>query len=228
MLRQLLAGRVNLAGKFNPPTFEDTRIDVFAYLIAIDREVILVDTGVGFGNDYVDTTFAPSDRVIVDELLRSGFRPDDVTIVVNSHLHFDHCGTNATFENAAIYVQERELEIARSTRYTVNEWFDYDAANLHVVDGDHQPHRQVTLLTTPGHTPGHQSALIDDGTTRTIIAAQASFTADEFKRGGDPGVQAHDNLEDQYVTSIKRLASPGAHRIVFSHDRHEVINLPAG
>jgi glyoxylase-like metal-dependent hydrolase (beta-lactamase superfamily II) len=214
-------GSVKLAGRYNPPTFADTRIDVYGYLVITDAsDVVLIDTGVGEGNAYVEATFAPNRMSIDDELARFGVAVADVGFVVNSHLHFDHCGNNARFAGARTFIQKAELEVARdrSTRHTVNDWFDYPGARITAVEGDSEVVPGVRLLATPGHTPGHQSVLVTDSSGRTLVAAQAAFTADEFRRGGDPREQAHAGLTDRYRESIVRLKALGVSSLRFSHD----------
>lgn len=217
-IRRLNLARVNLKGQFNPPSYADTRIDVFAYLVITASEVLLIDTGVGMGNQYVDRTFEPHRTAIADALARFGVAPSDVTIVVNSHLHFDHCGNNSVFANARTFIQESELEVARTTSYTVRDWFDYPGARISPVAGDKQITDGITLIATPGHTPGHQSVLVETDEGLAVIAAQAAYSADEFLRGGDPEVQAHEGFEVPYKQSIDRIKSIGAQRVYFSHD----------
>lgn len=214
-------GSVKLAGRYNPPTYADTRIDVYGYLVITDAsDVVLIDTGVGEGNAYVETTFAPNRTSIDDELARFGVAVADVGFVVNSHLHFDHCGNNRRFAAARTFIQKTELEVARdrSTKHTVNAWFDYPGARITAVEGDSEVVPGVRLLATPGHTPGHQSVLVTDSSGRTLVAAQAAFTADEFRRGGDPREQAHAGLTDRYLESIVRLKALGIPSLRFSHD----------
>ena len=217
-VHRLDMARVNLQGQYNPPDFLDTRIGVYAYLVLAGSNIILVDTGVGTGNAHIEATFAPTTTSIIDELARFEIAASEVGVVANTHLHFDHCGNNRLFRNAKILVQNRELEVARETNYTVRNWFDYDAAQLVPVDGDLEVCPGVKLLFTPGHTPGHQSVLVESPTDRLLIAAQAAYTADEYQRGGDPGTQAHRGLEREYVQSIERLKDLGADEVYFSHD----------
>ena len=155
---------------------------------------------------------------MVDELARFGIESADVDIVVNSHLHFDHCGNNRLFSNAEFFVQEAELETARRGGYTVRPWFDFDGARITPVQGDVVIIPGVSAVSTPGHTPGHQSLVVEMEGARVVIAAQAAFTADEYRRDGDPDVQAHDGLQRQYVESIARLKLLAADRVYFSHD----------
>lgn len=210
--------RVNLPAQYNPPTYTDTRINVYAYLVVTDSDVILIDTGVGAGNKIIEDRFAPLLTPITEELARFDISLPEVSIIVNSHLHFDHCGNNAMFPDAEIYVQERELEIARNTRYTVTNWFDYNGARIKSIAGDMEISKGVKLLASPGHTPGHQSVFLESTERNILVAAQAAYTADEYLRGGDPVDQAHEGLGEVYVQSITRLKSLDAAQVYFSND----------
>jgi N-acyl homoserine lactone hydrolase len=224
-VHQLHMASFKLAGEYNPPSFEDTRADLFAYLvIAASGDVVLVDTGIGAGNPFIEQRFEPERNDIGSALARFDVAPRDVRAIVNSHLHFDHCGNNACFPHAEVFVQAAELDIAREQgrRYTVPEWFDHPHARLSPVRGDREIMPGMRLLATPGHTPGHQSVLVDGDQGIVIIAAQAAFTADEFLRGGDPETQAHDGLSAAYVDSIGRLKSIACQRVLFSHDRRSL------
>ena len=142
----------------------------------------------------------------------------DVNLIVNSHLHFDHCGNNQLFPNAEIFVQSDELSIARTSGYTVRKWFDYEGARLNSVSGDMEISAGIRLIQSPGHTPGHQSVLVETVEGKVLIAAQAAYTAEEFRRGGDPADQAHEGLEEPYLQSISRLKSMAPQEVYFSHD----------
>ena len=221
-IHRLHLATVHLSGQYNPPSFEDTRISVFGYLVLSDQLAMVVDTGIGVGNEYIDRTFAPERCSLQEQLGELGLSAKDVTIVVNSHLHFDHCGNNRIFPNADIVVQERELRAARSKNYTVNDWYDYEGARLVPVIGETEIVDGISVLHTPGHTPGHQSVKVSVKSGQVLIAAQAAFTADEYQRGGDPEVQAHDGLAEEYIDSLERLRSVGPCRVLFSHDDTEL------
>lgn len=216
-VHRLHMASVNLAGQFNPPTFLDTRIEVYAYLAITETDVLLIDTGIGEGNEYIERTFEPRRTPIAEELARFGLETADVNLLVNSHLHFDHCGNNRLFPGAEIFVQADELSVARTTRYTVAEWFDYEGARLNAVSGDMEISEGIKLLSSPGHTPGHQSVLIETASGNILVAAQAAFTADEYQRGGD-AAQAHEGLAAEYLRSVSKLKSVAADRVYFSHD----------
>jgi len=214
----LLLAEVNLSGQYNPPSYADARIPVYGFLILSDEGAVLVDTGVGEGNDYIERRFEPMRWNLTEALCQHGVSPGDVTMLINSHLHFDHCGNNCLFANVPVYVQAEELVAAKAPNYTVAEWFNHEGAELHAVEGDMALTSGIRLIPSPGHTPGHQSVLVDTGDGPVLIAAQAAFTAEEFRRGGDPDAQAHEGLQSAYVDSMIRLKQLDARRIMFSHD----------
>jgi N-acyl homoserine lactone hydrolase len=221
LVERLHMASFKLYAEFNPPDYVDTRIDVYAYVVlGLASNVLLIDTGVGEGNEHIEHRFEPFRTPIDQELARVGLDRADITLIVNSHLHFDHCGNNCLFPRAIVFVQGEELATARKlgTRYTVPQWFDYDEAVIRPVSGDMEVLDGVTLMATPGHTPGHQSVLIETGAGLTLIAAQAAFTASEFVGGGDAAAQAYQGLQNEYLSSISRLKSIGADEVYFSHD----------
>lgn len=220
-IHRLRLATFKLAGQFNPPTFEDTRADLFGFLVVSGTgRAILIDSGIGDGVPVIDERFEPERFSLIEALGELDLEPADVELLVNSHLHFDHCGNNQLFGQAEIFVQAEELAIARKlkTRYTVPGWFDYEGARLIPVSGDREICPGVTLIATPGHTPGHQSVLVETKSARYLLAAQAAFTAEEFERGGDPDVQAHEGFAAEYLASIARLKTLDAEFICFSHD----------
>ena len=78
-----------------------------------------------------------------------------VAVVVNTHLHFDHCGGNRLFPGVPIHVQRRELADARTEEdYTVREWVDFDGATYVEHDGEAEILPGVRLVPAPGHTRG--------------------------------------------------------------------------
>ena len=219
-IHRLHLATFKLAGDYNPPSFTDTRADLFGYLVLTDAAPILLDTGIGEGVAVIEERFEPERFCLTEALARHGLTPADIGTVVNSHLHFDHCGNNRLFPQARILVQRQELAVARAqgVRYTVPDWFDFPGAQLEAVAGDVAIGKGVTLLSTPGHTPGHQSLLIETNDRRILIAAQAAFSRREFEHGGDPEIQAHEGLADVYQRSLTRLRALDADVVYFSHD----------
>ena len=87
--------------------------------------------------------------------------PRDVVCVINTHLHFDHCGGNRLFAGTPLHVQRAELEAARAPGHTIEEWVDFDGATYVEHDGEAEVLPGIRLLPTPGHTAGHQSVVVD-------------------------------------------------------------------
>ena len=194
----------------------DDQVEVYGYLVLTRGHVVLVDTGVGEGSSVIETLFRPRRRPLSELLAQHGVQTADVSTVINSHLHYDHCGNNRLFPNADIIVQSRELEAARQPKYTVPSWFDVEGARLQEVSGDADILPGVRVIASYGHTPGHQSVLIEDAGP-TLIAAQAAYNAAEYEAGGDTS-QAHEGLESVYTETIARLKSLKAGQVCFSHD----------
>ena len=103
---------------------------VVAYAVRHQGGVLLFDTGFGFGNDELDAYYGIKARRIPDVLAEAGIAPDDVTAVVNCHLHVDHAGQNRLFPGIPIYVQPAEWEIAHTTEHTILDWIDFPGATL--------------------------------------------------------------------------------------------------
>ncbi len=151
-------------------------------LIRSAGKTILVDTGLG---ERVTPEVAARQEFglerprggLVDELTRHHLRPDDVDIVLLTHLHSDHCGGNTrwcegqlrpTFPRAEYWIQHREWEDAHRpnerTRATYfGENFDPLEATgqLHLIEGDTKVTDEVRTVLTPGHTPAHQSVIVE-------------------------------------------------------------------
>src|SRR3989441_2282324 len=140
---------------------------------------ILVDTGVGWPDDMLKD-WKIVNRHAADAMAEHDLSPADVRIVINTHLHFDHCGQNAVFKQAPFYIQRPELERARKDGETV-EWFDFAGARFELLDGDAQIADGVRVVATPGHTIGHQSVFVDAGGAADVMIGDAAYNADIYR-----------------------------------------------
>jgi glyoxylase-like metal-dependent hydrolase (beta-lactamase superfamily II) len=160
--------------RFAPDLDDQNRIPVGnnSLLVRSEGKTILVDTGVG-----TKPTRAPGAMDIQDcgrllaNLSRAGVKPEDVDIVVNTHLHFDHCGGNTlndddrpapTFPRARYFIQKGEWEVAshpnERTRGTyLSENFEplADAGQIELVYGDVEISKGIRIASAPGHTEDH-------------------------------------------------------------------------
>jgi N-acyl homoserine lactone hydrolase len=196
---------------------------VFAYLVVHPDGAMLIDTGVGLDNSFIDDLYAPVHHDLDQALADHGVGAGDVRIVITSHLHFDHCGQNARFPDARIFVQRAEIDAAQAHLYTVPEWAFPPGIDLTVVDGDHEVAPGVQIVATPGHTPGHQSVLVACGDgTRVVVCCQAAWDVESFGAGvlGDDGWDA-----TAAAASLARLHALAPDRVVLSHDPSEWLPL---
>ena len=94
---------------------------VLGYVVRRDEGTILFDTGIGAVDAETEAHYRPRRRDLVGALATVGMDLRDITLVVNCHLHFDHCGGNALLAGRPILVQSAELASARGENYTVPE-----------------------------------------------------------------------------------------------------------
>ena len=204
------------------PRFADGGCQVFGYAVRHPDGVILFDTGVGSGSAVIEEFYRP--RVVpIDEALAAvGIDERDVVAVVNSHLHFDHCGQNAAFyrHGIPVYVHRAEIEAAATLEhYTVPEWAAVPTEQLRIVDGDERLADGVTIVETPGHTPGHQALVVEAASGRTVIAGQCVYKLLEVVER----TVALDNMHDDEFAaagqeSLERLLALHPCSVVAAHD----------
>jgi glyoxylase-like metal-dependent hydrolase (beta-lactamase superfamily II) len=154
-------------------------------LVEHDAGLVLIDTGAGnketprFYDIYgIENAGAAGRTALEDAFATLGHRPEDVKVVINTHLHFDHAGGNTyrdaagnvkpTFPNARYVVQYGELSYATKTNErTAASYFPpnfaplVEAGVLDEVVGEVEIVPGIVTLPTPGHTPFHQSVLIE-------------------------------------------------------------------
>ena len=171
-------------------------------LVQAAGRTIVVDTGLG---DKLSPRMAElwglqrPQGMLLDGLARLGLAADDVDLVINTHLHADHCAGNtrrtpdgeivATFPNAEYVVQRREYEDAthpnertRATYFLENYAPLYERGQLRLLDGDVEIVPGVRVVVTPGHTPGHQSVLFESGGQAALFVADLASYAVQFER----------------------------------------------
>ena len=152
---------------------DGTRWPVHGFLVTYPGGAALVDTGVGGPQDWLDD-WRVVNRSVADALDDHGLTPGDIGLVINTHLHFDHCGQNAVFKHAAFHVQRTELDRARREAPQLADWFDFMNARFELLDGDTEILPGLSVISTPGH-PGHQSVLVRsaDGLSDMLIGDAA-------------------------------------------------------
>jgi len=154
--------------------------DVLGYLVRHDHGLLLFDTGIGVADAETEAWYQPVRWPLADALRSVGHDLDDVTLVANCHLHFDHCGGNPLLAGRPVVCQRDELTAAGTEGYTVPELVDHPGARYELVDGNAELMPGVSVVATPGHVDGHQSLVVrcSDGTV--IVAGQSHDHASDF------------------------------------------------
>jgi N-acyl homoserine lactone hydrolase len=165
---------------------EEKTYPYFAYVLVHPRGLVLVDTGMLDSHPEIDDVYSPTIVPLTDQDVDL----EQVVLVINTHLHFDHCGGNRLFPGTPIYVQRREREGARGPDYTISEWVEFEGANYVELDGEAEILPGIRVLPTPGHTDGHQSVLVDTDQGLVVI-------------GGDVAHHLHELEAEQRLLELK-------------------------
>jgi glyoxylase-like metal-dependent hydrolase (beta-lactamase superfamily II) len=191
------------------------------YLVRHPHGMLLFDTGIGAVDADTEVHYRPVRRPLAAALRQVGAALADVAVVVNCHLHFDHCGGNRLLTHRPVFAQRAEYVAALEEGYTNPALIDYDGAHYELLDGETEILPGAHVIPTPGHTTGHQSLALrcDDGTV--VLAGQShdhasDYTADELARRARAA--GHPQPLPDYPSWLDRLLELDPRRILFAHD----------
>ena len=213
-------------------------------LVEHPDELVLIDTGVGDkeSEKFVGIYGIENEPIggagptqLESALAEAGVSPADVTVVINSHLRFDHAGGNTrrgedgvpvlSFPNARYIARRGEWDWAHHTNErTAASYFghNYDpvhaAGRLELVDGDREVLPGISLRHAPGHTPHHQGILVESGAERLFFLADLAPTAAHVPL---PWIMGYD-VEPLVTLETKRRiwaeAASEGWTVMFEHD----------
>jgi N-acyl homoserine lactone hydrolase len=147
---------------------------VYAWYIEGPKEKMIVDTGISAEYLIQKRGFpARNLQSLESGLNRVGLSPADIDLVILTHLHSDHVGQGGKFTKAKFIVQKDELEFAQNPHPTVAMQYLgelFDGLNFEVVEGDTPICDEVSVISTPGHTPGGQSVTVKTAEGTAIIS----------------------------------------------------------
>jgi glyoxylase-like metal-dependent hydrolase (beta-lactamase superfamily II) len=181
---------------FKPDSFNRVPMTLVCMVIRSQGLNILVETGLGTKLSPKEVEHWGLERPgggLLEELALTGLAPEDINIVVNTHLHSDHCGGNtirlgdqilAAFPNATYIVQRMEwANFANPDARTRGTYLDDNftplikAGKVRMLHGDTALTEEVVCVVTPGHTRGHQSILLKSGDWRGLFVGDlASYS----------------------------------------------------
>jgi N-acyl homoserine lactone hydrolase len=234
----------SIAGPLGPAT------PFNGYLINHPKGLTLVDTGFGttlavIGEEEIDeeTLNAPAGELVygelrmpwirrttIDALRDHNIEPGDVKYIINTHVG-DHAGDNHMFPHATFIIQQPEVEWARKNKphgpRSLTEW-DFPGAKLELLAGeDVEVLPGLRCLFTPGHTPGHQSVLLEHEGRKVLFCGDAIYSEEiwddpEAIVPGHPAFHMQIQMGEEglqvWRDSVARLAAFDPDEIHFAHD----------
>ncbi len=199
------------------------------FLIRADEGNFLFDAGMSL--EIVEHHRRTSTRVfnmteedcIPLRLAQIGVGAEDINGIIVSHLHSDHCGFLKAFPRAEIIVQRAEYRFAMNPppyeRSYVRSNFDLPGRKWRLIEGDEVIMPGMAVISTPGHTPGHQSLVLDlAGGSCLIITGDAVNTQESIDKEIIPGIYHNAHEAFYSLKRIKTLARLKNARLLFSHD----------
>jgi N-acyl homoserine lactone hydrolase len=192
------------------------RWPVHGFVVTHPGGAVLVDTGAG-GPQHMLDGWRLVNRSAADALAELDMSPADIGLVINTHLHFDHCGQNAVFKHAPFYVQRAELSRMRRESAELYDWFSFSGAQFELLDGDAEVLPGLEVIATPGHTEGHQCVVVRGGDAPDLLIGDAAYTPRQY---GDPLGKLPDGQASDvqaWRDSVRRIHSLQPERVHFCH-----------
>jgi N-acyl homoserine lactone hydrolase len=215
------------ASAFVPGTADEKRfVPVWSALLRTPEGNVVFDTGLHPVHvERPDATFGPGslkvvmakEDAIVARLASVDVRPDDVNVVVNSHLHFDHAGNNGAFPKATFIVQGDHLAFAKGKPSFPGVYWDIPELTYMPMAGRVRIAKGLEVVPTPGHAPGHQSLVVDlPETGRVVLCGDAAFTRENFEK--DEIRAPDEGAAKESLALIRSLVDGDLDRVFTSHD----------
>jgi glyoxylase-like metal-dependent hydrolase (beta-lactamase superfamily II) len=175
--------------------------DRFGNILDASSTVVLIQTQTH--NIIVDTGVPEDRELILENLENFNLRPEDIDILINTHLHNDHCGNDKLFSQVTRYASELEAGFDKKSTIPVQEGFEVDE-NLKVIE-------------TPGHTRGSISivAKVPAENRTYVLAGDALPIHDNYLKWVPPGINFDSEIS---LNSMKRIVEI-ADIVIPGHDR---------
>ncbi|SEJ29734.1 N-acyl homoserine lactone hydrolase [Propionispira arboris] len=218
----------------NLPPGKLVNMPVWSFLLETDDGPILIDTGMpdSFVNnpDYYKGTKREGRLVphmlesdtMVNVLKRVGYRTDDIKAVISSHLHLDHAGGNGHFRNTPIIIQRAEFDTAMNNEdYSPIECRLPDL-QYQIIDGDYDLVPGVKILSTPGHSPGHQSVIVTtEKSGPVLLTLDGAYTKHNFENNL-PFLSFDPEMAAKSIGHLKELIQEIHPKVIFfGHDNNQ-------
>ena len=218
-------------------------LPILAWLIEHPDGLVVVDTGESAGamtrewypwwQPYwrlaVKFDVRPEDE-IGPQLRARGFDPDDVRTVVMTHLHGDHAGGIPHFRNSEIVIAQGEWKAAQGFAgeaggYLPKHFPQWLSPTL--IEGEHEVAPGVRVTPTPGHTPHHQSVIVETGTRTLFLAGDASYAEELMREGVSDGVTTSPATHAATLAKIREFVDTNDAVFLPAHDPESEARLAA-
>jgi glyoxylase-like metal-dependent hydrolase (beta-lactamase superfamily II) len=226
------------------PADERNRIQLGMRCLLIEHDIgpVLIDTGAGNKEDDkfydiygIENRGEPGPTCLEDGLRAAGFSPDEVVMVISSHLHFDHAGGNTTkdpsgairpsFPNARYVINRDEYDYANHpNERTAGSYFKHNYVPLveaEVVDwvrGEQEVVSGIRAIPTPGHTPHHQGLLVESEGEKAFFIADLVPTVAHLPLPWIMGYDVEPLVTLETKRRILKRAAEEEWLVVFEHD----------
>jgi len=226
------------------PADERNRIQLGMRCLLIEHPsgLILIDTGAGNKEDSkfkdiygLENEGAGGLTMLEDGLAQIGVRPADIVMVINTHLHFDHAGGNtragkgdkveASFPNATYIVKRGEYDYAtHPNERTAASYFERNftpieaAGKMEFVTREKEIVKGIRVIPTPGHTPFHQSILIESAGQRAFYLGDLCPTAAHLPLPWIMGYDVEPLVTLETKRRILKQAMDEDWLLIFEHD----------
>jgi glyoxylase-like metal-dependent hydrolase (beta-lactamase superfamily II) len=243
----LPCGRLKMRKSIFLPAAERTEtieLPVSSALLRHDQANVLFDTGChpavpedpegrwGGLAKLMIPIMQPGEHVLTG-LTGLGLQPDDIDVVINSHLHPDHCGCNAFFRKATFICHTDELAAARApgseaSGYLAADWDHAMPTDAIKSQRDVFGDGRIVLLPLPGHTPGSIGALARlDRSGTFLLAGDTVSLRETLDTGIIPRNTWNADMLSQSLDEVRRIEASGA-TILCSHDAQQWDSLRKG
>lgn len=203
----------------------------FFFLVEHPEGRVLFDSGVhpkwaesAAADDDTFVLEVTADDLVLNRLSTLGLRPEDIQHVVASHLHFDHAGGLQFFPQARVYTNETELRFAYWPAVFQRDFYDRDdfdhPLNWVTTEGDYDifGDGSVMIIPTPGHTPGHQSLVVELAGGTHVLAGDASYWSTKMRERRLPAIVWSPEAMVRSWARLEELERTRGARLIFTHD----------
>jgi len=194
----------------------NVKIPYYSWLIEDSKHTIMVDTAVSVRwrevhPEALVKAYPPhleEDERVDTLLAKLGFDTSDVDMVINTHLHYDHCGNNEMFPKARFLVNQTELRHAKNPGWWdaagyVQALFNIPGLKCKTVKGTKVVTPGISIIPTTGHSPGHQSVLVQlEKTGLLVLGGDAIYLRENVETPILPGIYWN---AEKYARSMKKL-----------------------